>query len=84
MAPLKSRKAQGFHEIRAAVCHCAETGLLHEWLQGTYLAVSLASGIDPAPLAAALETPAEAGALHWETDSRATAHFDRTSQSLRQ
>ncbi|NGN70192.1 DUF4265 domain-containing protein [Streptomyces sp. A7024] len=47
----------------------AEADLPHEWLQGTYLAVDLAPGTDPAPLIAALESPAQEGALHWEIDS---------------
>jgi hypothetical protein len=46
-----------------------EADLPHEWLQGTYLAVDLAPGADPAALVAALEAPARAGALHWEIDS---------------
>ncbi|RLU79741.1 hypothetical protein CTZ27_36555 [Streptomyces griseocarneus] len=47
----------------------AEADLPHEWLQGTYLAVDLAPGADPATLVAALEPLAQAGALHWEIDS---------------
>ncbi|MFF0291773.1 DUF4265 domain-containing protein [Streptomyces sp. NPDC005262] len=47
----------------------AETDLPHEWLQGTYLAVDLAPGADPAHLVAVLEPPAQVNALHWEIDS---------------
>ncbi|MEU7454074.1 DUF4265 domain-containing protein [Streptosporangium roseum] len=46
-----------------------ESGLAHEWLHGTYLAVDLPPGTDPTPLIKILETPAEAGALRWEIDS---------------
>ncbi|MEU4654972.1 DUF4265 domain-containing protein [Streptomyces sp. NPDC023723] len=46
-----------------------EAGLPHEWLQGTYLAVDLAPGADPATLVAVLESLAQAGTIHWEIDS---------------
>lgn len=46
-----------------------EAGLPHEWLRGTYLAVDLPPGADPATLVQTLEPPARAGALHWEIDS---------------
>ncbi|WP_052489108.1 DUF4265 domain-containing protein [Streptomyces sp. 150FB] len=46
-----------------------EAALPHEWLQGTYLSVDLPPSTDPAALVEALETPARAGALHWEIDS---------------
>ncbi|MGP3974244.1 DUF4265 domain-containing protein [Streptomyces sp. 8N114] len=47
----------------------ARAELPHEWLQGMYLAVDLAPGTNPAALVEALESPAQAGALHWEIDS---------------
>ncbi|MFF0794240.1 DUF4265 domain-containing protein [Streptomyces spiralis] len=46
-----------------------DTGLPHEWLQGTYLAVDLPPGTDEAPFVEALEPLAQAGALYWEIDS---------------
>ncbi|MGW4199087.1 DUF4265 domain-containing protein [Streptomyces sp. NPDC005004] len=46
-----------------------DTGLPHEWLNGTYLAVNLPLGSDEASLVEALEPLARAGALHWEIDS---------------
>ncbi|MEE1670208.1 DUF4265 domain-containing protein [Streptomyces sp. NPDC003328] len=45
------------------------TGLPHEWLRGTYLAVDLAPGAVEAPFIETLEPLARAGALHWEIDS---------------
>ncbi|MEV6332932.1 DUF4265 domain-containing protein [Streptomyces sp. NPDC051909] len=45
-----------------------DTGLPHEWLQGTYLAVDLPPGSDVAPFVEVLEPLAQAGALHWEID----------------
>ncbi|MGI5233601.1 DUF4265 domain-containing protein [Actinoallomurus sp. CA-142502] len=47
----------------------AASGLAHEWLQGTYLAVDLPPGTDPQPLTAPLSDLEEAGALFWEIDS---------------
>ncbi|MFE9923966.1 DUF4265 domain-containing protein [Streptomyces sp. NPDC005774] len=46
-----------------------DTGLPHEWLQGTCLAVDLPPGANEARLIEALEPLAQAGALHWEVDS---------------
>ncbi|WP_333775895.1 DUF4265 domain-containing protein [Streptomyces sp. IBSBF 3136] len=46
-----------------------DTGLPHEWLQGTYLAVDLPPGADEGPFIEALEPLAHAGVLHWEIDS---------------
>lgn len=46
-----------------------DSGLPHEWLQGTYLAVDLPPGTDEAPFVQAWEPLAQAGVLHWEIDS---------------
>ncbi|MEV7859129.1 DUF4265 domain-containing protein [Streptomyces hirsutus] len=46
-----------------------DTGLPHEWLQGTCLAVDLPPGANEACLIEALDSLAQAGALHWEVDS---------------
>ncbi|MGW1759317.1 DUF4265 domain-containing protein [Streptomyces mirabilis] len=46
-----------------------DMGLPHEWLQGTYLAVDLPPGTDPAPLIETLKPLAQADALYWEIDS---------------
>ncbi|MEW2134069.1 DUF4265 domain-containing protein [Streptomyces sp. NPDC005435] len=46
-----------------------DTGLPHEWLRGTYLAVNLPPGADESSFVETLEPLAQAGALYWEIDS---------------
>ncbi len=46
-----------------------ETGLAHEWLQGTYLAIDLPPGADPNPLVQVLQGLEGTEALSWEIDS---------------
>lgn len=55
-----------------------DAGLPHKWLQGTYLAVDLPPGTDESLFVQALESRAEAGALHWATPDTKD-HFVRSS-----